>query len=419
MRHAPSLLLAAALSTGAAAAHAQSDQTKTLFNAGAQAYEAGQFPAAIQAFEQAYRLSARPGILFSIAQAHRKQYYVARSVQELREAIAGYREYVAKVPQGGRRSDAAEALIELEPLAAKLDPSGGTSSASSVAPVTRVMVSAQTAGAVVSLDGGKPVDAPLFTEVKPGKHALRVTAAGYFDEARDIEVAPGSVLALDVSLKDKPGHLAIRAGAGAQVSIDGRFVATTPLSQPIDVEPGRHVVSITRNGYHAYGREIAVERDQATSLVATLEGTRQRTASYVLLGTGLATAVAGGVLAGFALHEQGVAAAFDAKRRAGGATCAPTPPGTDCAAYVTSEYSSHVTARDELKRDAGVTLGAAVLVAGTGIVLFAFDQPNASAMTMRRDDAPRPAPIKDRPMEMSAVPLVAPGFYGASLSGRF
>jgi hypothetical protein len=40
---------------------------------------------------------------------------------------------------------------------------------------------------------------------------------------------------------------------------------------------------------------------------------------------------------------------------------------------------------------------------------------------MRRDDAPRPAPTPggDRPMELSAVPLVGPGFYGASLAGRF
>ena len=44
-------------------------QMKAYFNAGAEAYELGDFAAAIQAFDQAYRAMPRPAILFSLAQA--------------------------------------------------------------------------------------------------------------------------------------------------------------------------------------------------------------------------------------------------------------------------------------------------------------------------------------------------------------
>jgi hypothetical protein len=414
-RHALRLLLAAVIAASAGAARAQADPARTLFNAGAQAYEAGQFPAAIQAFEEAYRISSRPGILFSIAQAHRKQYYVSKSPQELRGALAGYRDYLSKVGSGGRRSDAAAAVAELEPLAARLDPSAGAAPPpQQAAQVTRLMVSSQTSGALVTLDGGKPAEAPLIAEVKPGKHALRVTGRGYFDEARDIEVAAGSVSALDIPLRDKPGHLALQTRGGAQVTIDGRFVATTPLSQPIDVEPGRHLLAVTQNGFSAYSREIEIERDEQKSLEIKLEGTTQRTASFVLIGAGAAAAVAGGVLVGLMAHEQNQATRFDTLRHAGGASCA-----SDCATYVKTQYTDHVSARDDYRRDAAITGAAAALVAGTGIVLFAFDQPSLTAV--RGDDAKKPTPVvpRDRPMEVSALPLVVPGFYGASLAGRF
>jgi len=430
-RHATSLpgaaVLAAVLAAGTLApgsARAQApDQGKVLFNAGAQAYEAGQFPAAIQAFEQAYRLSARPGILFSVAQAHRKQYYVARQPDDLRAAMKGYRDYLAQVPQGGRRSDAAEALAELEPLASKLEAAGVTAPAAPVqaAPVTRLMVSSQTGGALVSLDGGKPAEAPLFAEIKPGKHSVHVTAPGYVDETHDLDVAAGGISPLDVRLKEKPGRLSIHALAQAQINLDGRFVASTPLSQPVDVEPGRHLLAVTRNGYRAYVHEIEIGRDESKTLEIKLDTTTQRTVSSVLFGTGAAAVVVGGVLAALSLQQQGQAQAFQTMQSSGTATCASSSSSA-CAAYVQSGYTDHVSARDAYRLDAGIALGAAVVLGGTGVALFTLDQPTLPAT--RRDDALRPEapaapPPRERSMEMSAAPLLGPGFYGAGVSGRF
>lgn len=411
----PVLLAASIAVTGDALAQGSpDDQAKTLFNVGAQAYESGQFPAAIQAFQEAYRLSPRPGILFSMAQAHRKQYFVSRSPAHLQAALSRYREYIAKVEQGGRRSDAAQAIAELEPIASREGVAGPSAPTADVKRTTRLMVSSQTSGATIELDGGKPSALPLIVEIKPGKHALRIRAGGYFEEEREIQVAEGGVAALDIPLRERPGQLSVDAVRGAQISVDGRLMATTPLSQPLEIDPGRHLVTVTRNGHKAFGEEIDLGRGESRRVVAGLDLTGQRVASIVLLGAGAAAAIGGGVLAGLAFRQQGIASDIDARRQAGKISC----PDASCAEL--DRYNAAREARDDLRRNAGIVFGGAAAAAVTGLLLFAFDQPSLGATAARRDDKPRPtSPPREAPVEVSAAPTVAPGFYGLGVSGRF
>lgn len=407
------LLAAGLLVATASPARAQdaTQQAKTLFDVGAQAYQAGNFQAAIQAFGEAYRLAPRAGILFSMAQAHRRQYFIGKRPEHLREALRAYREYVAKVEQGGRRAEAAQAIAELEPMAERLDKTPEASRPPpEVKPQTRVMVTSQTRDATIALDGARAVELPLIAEVKPGKHTLEVSAPGYFPEKREIQAADGGVVALDIPLRERPSVLTIAAGAGADVTIDGRLSGATPLAKPIELTPGSHLVSLTKGGHRAFAEEIDLGRGEARTLTVKLEQTPQRIASYMLIGVGAAGAVAGGVLAGFAVREQKLAQDIDAQREKGGLAEAKI-----------ADYDEHRAARDEYRRAAGIALGGALLVGGTGLLLFVFDRPGATAAPRRRDDAPKPAAPqpRDAPMEMSAVPLIGPGLYGASLSGRF
>src|SRR5439155_20339287 len=78
------------------------DKAKMFFNAGAQAYSVGQFAPSIAAFEEAYKLAPRPAILFSLAQAQRKQYFVDHKPYLLERSVENFRKYVEQVPQGGR-----------------------------------------------------------------------------------------------------------------------------------------------------------------------------------------------------------------------------------------------------------------------------------------------------------------------------
>ncbi len=414
------LTLAAPLLLGRAAHAADaSDPGKTLFNAGASAYAAGQFSAAIQAFDESYRLSSRPGILFSIAQAHRRQYYVDRRPEHLESAIRYYRDYLTKVTEGGRRADAAQALSELEPLAERLGTSAAAApSASPTAPPpeTRLMVSSPTRGATVSVDKGKALEAPLITAIKPGKHALHLTAEGYFDEDREIDALAGGVAALDIALRERPGKLVIKARAGAQLTIDGRYVATTPLPRPLEIEAGHHLIAVARNGYRAYTEEIDVGRAETKTVDVDLRVTKQRVVSYVFAGAGITAILAGGVVAGLAARQQRLAEDIDTERQRESIDCRDTT--VTCP---TKAYQEAVDQRNSLRPIATTALAAGALLAATGAMLFLFDQPSLDVRATRSDSTPKPAapPPKDTPIEMSAAPAFGPGFSGGSLLGRF
>jgi len=115
-----SLLVSITLTLVVGVGHAQDnplDKAREYFQAGAQAYAVGEFAAATQAFEQAYQLVPRPAVLFSIAQAERKQYFLDHQPEHLHKAIGPYKRYLDEEPQSGRKSDAVQALSELEPLA--------------------------------------------------------------------------------------------------------------------------------------------------------------------------------------------------------------------------------------------------------------------------------------------------------------
>ncbi len=406
------LALALLLTAAPAAAEDATQQAKMLFNAGAQAYEAGQFPAAIQALGEAYRLSPRPGILFSLAQAHRKQYLVDRQPAQLREAVKLYREYIAKVESGGRRGDAVQALAELEPSLATLGAAEATAPAAPVerkAP-TRLMVSVPIKEATIALDGGKPGEAPLIAEVTPGKHTVKVTAAGFLPEEREVQAAEGGIVALDVPLREQPALLSVSARDGSDIAIDGRNTATTPLARPLELPSGRHFIAVTRRGYQAFSEDVDLARGESKTLTVRLEVTSQRTAAWVLVGAAAVGIVAGGTLAAVAVAQQGHAQSLDNQRNTTGGL---TQSDLD-------QYTSYLSTRNELRTASGVAFGGAVVVGATGILLAIFDQPVVGA-GMRRDDAPKPAVplVRERSMDMAAAPVIGPGFYGVGVSGRF
>ena len=217
-------------------------------------------------------------------------------------------------------------------------------------------------------------------------------------------------------LRERPGQLVIKASDGALLTIDGRYVATTPLPRALEIEPGHHLIVLAKNGYHAHTEEIDVGRAETRTLDVSLGATKQRVASYVLLGAGAAGILVGGVFAGLAAHQQSLAQTIDVTRQTKGYDCRDTT--VECP---TKAYQNAVDQRNQLRPIAGVALTAGAVVAATGAVLFLFDQPSLDARAARSDSKPRPAapPPKATPLEISAAPAIGPGFYGGSFVGRF
>ncbi len=404
------LALAAALGAGRGARAADDpaaiEQAKTYFDAGAQAYEAGRFGAAIQAFQQAYALAPRPAILFSMAQAERKAWYVDRRPDDLRHALAHYRAYLDQVPTGGRRGDAADGIAELEPVLARLSPQEAGAGAGGAAPEqrTRLMVTSPTPGARASLDGGPAGEVPVIDEVTPGRHHVRVAAEGFFDEERDALAAQGSLAAIDVALRERPATLVVNLAASAVVSVDGRTVGSTPLAAPIELPAGPHLVAVTRNGSRAFSREVVLERGKAATLDVQLESSGQRKLAWVTLGAAGAALVAGGTFAGVALVEQGNAQGIYAQEQQGNITSSQR-----------DQYDSDASARDRWRTVSIATLGAGAGLLALGGVLWLFDEPRVESPApspLRTPEAPR----KPR-TELGVLPRLAPGGAGLVVGG--
>jgi tetratricopeptide (TPR) repeat protein len=86
---------------------------KRAFVEGERLFALGRFDEAIAAYEKAYSLDPRPGFLFNIAQAHRRQFDIDHQREHLARARELYRNYLAAEPAPQRRAAAEQLLAEL------------------------------------------------------------------------------------------------------------------------------------------------------------------------------------------------------------------------------------------------------------------------------------------------------------------
>jgi len=368
-----------------------------LRDAGARAYALGKYEFAIQAFEQAYGLALGDELLFSIAQAHRQRYALERSPDDLSQAISHYRRYLQVAPNGSHHAEAQRAIEALEP-----ELQGEPVAAPRRTAVARLSVMSSALDASVRVDGGPARSLPLFVEIAPGKHTVAVRAPGYIELVREIQVAKGSVYPVSVALVPQPAKLTIAAPSGAAVHVDGKLAGTAPLAKPIDVDPGKHFVSVTQNGFVSHAEEVRLERGQATRLSVELAATRQRKVSWALIAGGGA-GIAGGIVLGVASLVQ-IRKARDIERRAGGPLDADEQERRDAA----------LSARDDFRVGSGFAAGAGLALFLVGGALHVLDAPllPSPPTTPRRGRAPRG-------VEVSAVPAVGPGLTGAAFTMGF
>lgn len=408
------LLCAAALALAAPARADATDDARVLFDAGARAYKAGDFRAAIQAFEQAYKIDARPNLLFSIAQAHRRQYVLDKRAGHVAVSVKYFRDYLARVPQGGRRADAVAGLGEMEPLAAKLEAEGQLQPSGVGESATRLVVSSPIEGAVVLLDDDKVErPAPLIAELSPGKHVLRVRAPGYGEERRAVDIAPGAVTALDLPLRELPARLAVSGLRGAELRVDGRPLGTIPFANLVEVPPGKHEIRVAKAGHEDRVETLDLTRGASLTIDARLPLTTQRKVSIGLLGGGGLAVAAGAIVGAMSLGQQATASGIKSDIDAGKITCREAPcPRLD-------QFNSAVDARDRLRAGTGVLLGGGLAAAAAGALLYLFDDPKLRAGLLTRSDDTPAKPAKLPEVEVSAAPVVGPGFAGAGISVRF
>lgn len=367
------LAFASLLALSATPEDADIEAAKTYFEAGRLAYEGGQFSIAATAFEEAYRLSPRAQVIFSLAQAQRQQYFVDRDPARLRRALVLFKEYIELVPSGGRRDHAVQHVVDLEEHLLRLPPQPpvqtDTPPPAKVESKTQLMITSRTPSALAAIGGEEPSELPQIREVKPGEHTVRVEAEGFLAEQLEAVAVEGRLVVVDVSLKEKPAVIRVQAPDGADISLDGRLLGEAPLTAPVEVPAGRHFVAVTQRGSYGFARDLTLDRGQDLALRAELETTTQRNVAHVFLGTATALVVAGAITGGIAFAAENTAKDIDGRRL----------DRTGLSPADLEEYRASVDRRDRFAPPALALLGVGATAAITGALLYFIDAPRIDA----------------------------------------
>lgn len=271
------------------------------FEIGVKSYQSGELAVAIVAFGEAYRITKRPGLLFSLAQAFRRSYEKTHEPTQLREAIQYYTRYLATNAGGARR---AEAATWLQQLSASPTAQQGVQAPPDAKPArAQLVIAVNVADARLKLDGQRIPTLPYAADVVPGKHHLEVTAVGYAPYERDVEVPLDAVVPINIELVRTMTRIEVLGLAGAEVWIDGVRAGQLP-SKGFAVPPGLHGVEVRQPGHYTLRQTIESTAGVSQTLGLTAAPTTRRTASWVLIGAGAAATLAGGVLGYLALNEQ-------------------------------------------------------------------------------------------------------------------
>jgi hypothetical protein len=357
------------------------EQSKSYFKAGAAAYEMGDYLAAIQALEAAYRLTPLPAIAFSLAQAERRQYFVSRERAHLERALELYRQYLHDVTIGGRRADATDALGQLEPLALANAPAGQASDAGAVPETTRLMITCDAPKASISLDGAPAAASPLIAQVSSGPHRVAVSAPGFFPTQRGVDAVEGALVPLDVTLRAQPAVVVVRAKPDAELHIDGALLGKLGHGRRLELSGGQHRFTFARAGYSVRSIDARLPAGTTREISVELEQTTQRSAAIGLFVGSSVLLAAGAVFTGLAVDRENVAAKFLARRASGNVTPAELHDYT---------HATEQRNRDRMIAVVGFTLSAATLV--TALALYALDQPEPLESTASPAPTPAPAP---------------------------
>ncbi len=380
------------------------ERAKASFKAGANAYAAGDYLAAIQALEAAYELTPLPAIAFSIAQAERKQYASKKEREHLERAVALFRRYLEREPDGPRRNDARLALKELEP---ELGNAVVREAPAKVqARPTRLMIVSETPGARITLDGGVPSPSPLIREVTPGVHRAHVEATGYDAVDREVTAVAGELLLKEVRLTERACLLYVWAPAGADIYVDGLYIGQGGPRATLPLRTGRHQLVVGQQGKQVVRRDLRLARGQSHTEVVTLEPTTQRVLSEYLFMAGGAALGGGIVLSALAARSQNDAEDFLWLKRQRGVKSAELVA-----------YNASIVERNRYR------IGAAVGIAGslgffiTGLFLHELDRPSLAAAP-RRFELREPEAARATP-RFALSPLTATGDLGGSLQVSF
>lgn len=267
-------------------------QARVHFERGIQAFRAGRYKDAIDAFLDANRVYPSPALSYNTARAYER-------LGDWAGALRFYRDYLRRDPDASDKAKVAERIGELEQ---KLRQRG----------VQQVTVLSEPDAATVVIDG-RPVGVTPWTgEIFPGTHRVELRRDGYERAEGEFELLPHR--AMDVSMKlqktpeaapaapEPPPPPATAAPEAAPAADTGPQETGGPAIKPWTwAALGGGVAAL--GGALAFDRLSAGSEDDARKAATQIEAASavdsmqsQQTAARVLVGVGGALVLAGGAL---------------------------------------------------------------------------------------------------------------------------
>lgn len=245
------------------------DRAREEFRAGARAIEQSEWAAALAAFERSLALKSHALTIYNIGVCQR---YIGRytlASQTLRQALARG-EGNGELPDLFREQ--AKAYVdEIDRKLARITVTLSPAEATTAFDGRPLMpAGAEHVAGVAPPGEGKRVGPTKFVVVvDPGAHVLTFQLEGHdtIEIKRDLKA--GAREELTVSLTEQNAELQIDADRrGSVVRVDNVDIGLTPVS--VTRPPGRHTITVAKDGFVTYGTEVTLRPGQHTRLAAEL-----------------------------------------------------------------------------------------------------------------------------------------------------
>jgi tetratricopeptide (TPR) repeat protein len=155
------------------------DRARDAFSQGQELYRAGDYAAALAAFQSAEAARASPAAEYNIGRCHER-------LGQLDEAVNAYERYLTEAPDAPDHDALAEHVAELR----RQIPADG-----------HLSVSVEPSGATVKVDQSPPEPAPVDKLLPPGRHVVLAELSGHTPAHRDVDLVAGGSLQLELTLR--------------------------------------------------------------------------------------------------------------------------------------------------------------------------------------------------------------------------
>ncbi|MFO0648594.1 MAG: PEGA domain-containing protein [Polyangiales bacterium] len=204
----------------------------------------GDWRSALQEFRAAFDQTQNPEVLFNIASAH-------EHLDQYVEAVEALERYQRLAPPRAVARHREAVVVAMERLVNRV----GT---------LRVVNQTTSARCVVDAHPYENDALRAGVRVSMGRRVVRCEAPGFDARERSVEVAPNAVSEVSVELQHTRASITVTTDrAGAEVRVDGRPVARTPLAQPVEVDEGSHRVEVSLPGYDTVTQSVDARGDGA------------------------------------------------------------------------------------------------------------------------------------------------------------